>query len=233
MLSLLRRRDFALLWTGGLDLGRRRLRAARCAAVLRLRAHRLDGRDRRDDRRGARARHPARVLRRASSWIAGTGGGCSSRRTSCRPGWSPLLLLIGDGGRLWLVFVVAAAQATVSAFSTPAESALLPTLVPDRDLVAANALNALNNRLGRLVGVPVGGLLLGAAGLESVVIVDCATFVVAAALIAADGDARPRAAARRRTRRCPRGRTSGRSGWPAWGSCVASAPSRSSSSSSG
>ena len=85
-------------------------------------------------------------------------------------------------------------QATVSAFSTPAENALLPTLVPDRDLVAANALNALNNRLGRLVGVPVGGLLLGAAGLESVVIVDCATFVVAAALIAAMAthDRRPR-----------------------------------------
>ena len=45
-------------------LGRRRPRAARCAAVLRLRAHRLHGRHRRDDRRRARARHPARVVRR-------------------------------------------------------------------------------------------------------------------------------------------------------------------------
>src|SRR5215211_1948058 len=94
-----------------------------------------------------------------------------------------LLLLVPGGGWLGLVYVVAVAQASVAALMIPAESALLPSLVDDRDLVAANALNALNNRLGRLVGVPLGGALLGFLGLRSVVVVDCATFVAAALLI--------------------------------------------------
>ncbi|MBA3310896.1 MAG: MFS transporter [Nocardioidaceae bacterium] len=95
-----------------------------------------------------------------------------------------LLLLVPLGGWLWLVYAVAAAQSAVAAFSMPAEGALIPALVEDKDLVAANALNALNNRLARLIGIPVGGTLLGVFGLQPVVAVDCATFVVAALLIA-------------------------------------------------
>lgn len=94
-----------------------------------------------------------------------------------------LLLLFVDASSLWIVFVVAAAQSTVAAFAGPAEAALLPTLVGPEDLVAANALNVFNNRLGRLAGVPLGGALLGALGLTAVVIVDAATFLIAAMLI--------------------------------------------------
>ena len=154
------------------DLGRRRLRALRGAAVLRLHANRLDGCDRRDDRRGARALHPAPVLRRVfvDRWDR---GGCSSRRTSCRPGAALLCSSTAAGCGSCSS---SARPRRPSPPSRPRGERALPTL-RDRDLVVANALNALNNRLGRLVGVPVGGLLLGAAGLESVVIVDCATFV--------------------------------------------------------
>jgi MFS family permease len=193
MLSLLRRRDFALLWTGGLISvgGDRVLRAALPYFVY--------------QRTGSTVATAGMIAAElAPSILLGSFAGVFVDRWDRRrllvvanllqAAVVALLLLIDGGGRLWLVFVVAAAQATVSAFSTPAESALLPTLVPERDLVAANALNALNNRLGRLVGVPAGGLLLGTAGLESVVIVDCATFLVAAALIAAMAthDRRPR-----------------------------------------
>jgi MFS family permease len=94
------------------------------------------------------------------------------------------LLLFVPHGWLWMVYAVAVTQSAVAAFAMPAESALLPSLVDDEDLVAANALNALNNRLARLLGVPVGGALLAAVGLSAVVLVDCATFVVAALLIA-------------------------------------------------
>ena len=111
-----------------------------------------------------------------------------------------LLLLASQEGWLWVVFVAAAVQSAVAAFSAPAESALVPSLVADRDLVAANALNALNNRLGRLVGLPVGGALLGVLGLRAVVLVDCASFAVAAALIA------PVVAPRRAPRTAPAGR---------------------------
>ena len=94
-----------------------------------------------------------------------------------------LLVLVPMDGWLWLVFAVAAAQSLVGAFSSPAESALLPTLVADERLVAANALNVLNNRLGRLIGLPLGATLLAVFGLELVVLVDCASFVLAALLI--------------------------------------------------
>ena len=93
-------------------------------------------------------------------------------------------LLLVDSGWLWVVYVAAALQSSVAAFSQPAESALLPSLVPPELLVPANALNALNNRLGRLAGVPLGAALLTWWGLEAVVLVDVATFVVAAALVA-------------------------------------------------
>src|SRR5262249_50291536 len=69
-------------------------------------------------------------------------------------------------------------------FSVPAESALLPSLVGDADLVPANALNALNNRLGRLVGAPLGGATLAVVGLQGVVVADGASFVGAALLVA-------------------------------------------------
>ncbi len=95
-----------------------------------------------------------------------------------------VLLLVRDDGMLWLVYVVAVAQSSISAFSMPAEAALLPTLVPREEFVQANAMNALNNRLGRLSGVPLGAALLGWFGLDAVVLVDAATFLVAAALVA-------------------------------------------------
>jgi MFS family permease len=102
-----------------------------------------------------------------------------------------LLLLVPGEGSIWIVYVVAAAQSAIVAFAGPAETALLPTLVGDGDLLAANALNSLNNRLGRLAGAPVGGALLGLIGLEAVVAVDCASFLVAALLIAPIHTPRP------------------------------------------
>jgi MFS family permease len=105
-------------------------------------------------------------------------------------------LLLVDAGSLWVVYVVAAAQSAVASFSQPAESALLPSLVPPEDLVPANALNVLNNQVGRLVGTPLGAVLLGLGGLPVVVVVDAATFLAAAGLVAAMGgrDAPVRAA---------------------------------------
>ena len=101
-------------------------------------------------------------------------------------------LLLVDDGSLWVVYVVAAAQSAVASFSQPAESALLPSLVPSEDLVPANALNVLNNRVGRLVGTPLGAVLLGLGGLHAVVVVDVASFLAAAGLVAAMSARDPR-----------------------------------------
>jgi MFS family permease len=95
-----------------------------------------------------------------------------------------LLLLTPGLETLVLVYVVAAGQSALAAFTQPAESALLPSLVAVEELVPANALNVLNNRIGRLLGLPLGAVLYAALGLRAVVVVDAATFVVAAGLLA-------------------------------------------------
>ena len=68
----------------------------------------------------------------------------------------------------------------------PAEDALMPNLLenPDDDLVTANALNGLNNHLARLIGPVLAGVIVATGGLLAVTIIDAASFVVAAALIA-------------------------------------------------
>lgn len=95
-----------------------------------------------------------------------------------------LLVLVREPDLLAVVYVVAALQSSLSAFSLPAESSLLPTLVPEEDLVAANALNVLNNRVGRLAGLPLGAAVFAWAGLGAVVALDVASFLVAAGLVA-------------------------------------------------
>jgi predicted MFS family arabinose efflux permease len=94
------------------------------------------------------------------------------------------LLAVHDRSDLPLLYGVIVAQATFAAFFEPAKNTVLPTLVgPDRT-VSANALVGLNNDLGRIVGGPFGGVLLAATGLSGVVLVDIATYLIAAALVA-------------------------------------------------
>jgi hypothetical protein len=102
------------------------------------------------------------------------------------------LLAVGSPDLLWLLYLVRAATGVGGLIFDPAESALLPRLVGEERLVTANALNALNNNIGRLVGPVAGGLLYAGGGLPAVVIVDAASFALSAALIMAiRANARP------------------------------------------
>jgi predicted MFS family arabinose efflux permease len=96
----------------------------------------------------------------------------------------PLLLLIQSPEWIWIVYVVGFLESTLGQFFTPAENALLPTLVGEENLVSANSLNALNDNLARILGSAVGGLLLGVWGLSSVVIADALSYLFSALLIA-------------------------------------------------
>src|SRR5215218_7113094 len=193
MLALLRRRDFGLLWLGGLVsiAGDWVLRAALPYFVY--------------ERTGSTVATAGMIAAElAPGILVGSVAGVFVDRwhrkrvlvlgNLLQAAAVALLLLVPDGGWLGFVYVAAVAQAMVAAFSVPAESALLPTLVGDEDLVIANSLNALNNRIGRLVGLPLGGTLLAVLGLRGVVVADCATFFAAAALIAAISVPRSRAA---------------------------------------
>jgi MFS family permease len=108
------------------------------------------------------------------------------------------LLLVHDRAGLPILYAVIAVESGLGALFEPTKSALLPTLVERDRLVSANSLVALNNNVGRLVGGPLGGLLLAAGGgLPTIVVVDAASFLLAFALMVrlASAPARPAATA--------------------------------------
>jgi MFS family permease len=94
------------------------------------------------------------------------------------------LLLVHNGHGLVIVYAVIVAQASLAALFDPAKNALLPALVDPRQLVSANSLAGLGTAVGRLAGGPLGGLLLAAGSLRTIVSVDALSFGVAALLIA-------------------------------------------------
>jgi MFS family permease len=94
------------------------------------------------------------------------------------------LLSVHSAGWLWLIYLVAFVQAVIAQFFTPAKNAIVPLLVGESDLVAANALNSLSENLTRLTAPALGGTLYGLLGLASVVWIDCASFLASGVLIA-------------------------------------------------
>lgn len=93
------------------------------------------------------------------------------------------LLAVAAGGPLWLVYVVALVEATFSQFFVPAKNALVPNLVAERDLTAANSLNSIGEDIPSLVGPLLGGALYGLVGLGGLVLLDVASYLVSAILI--------------------------------------------------
>lgn len=94
------------------------------------------------------------------------------------------LLLVHDGRGLVIAYGVIVVQASLAALFAPAKNALVPAVVDAPQLVSANSLMGLGAAIGRLVGGPLGGLLLAAGSLRAVVVADAVSFAVAAVLIA-------------------------------------------------
>ncbi|MDQ3880745.1 MAG: MFS transporter [Chloroflexota bacterium] len=182
MLTVLRQRNFALVWFGGLVsiTGDWMLRIAAPVYVYRVTGSTL-----------ATGASVAAVY--APQLLFGSLAGVfvdrwDRRRTMAvanlaRAGVLLPLLLVASADSLWIVYAVTAAEATIGLFFGPAENALLPRLVGDDRLMAANSLNSLNNNLGRLLGPPLGALTVAFAGLGGVAAVDAATYVVGGILI--------------------------------------------------
>ncbi|MBW3633715.1 MAG: MFS transporter, partial [Chloroflexi bacterium] len=191
MISTLRHRDFALLWTAGL------ISVAGDFALiiaLPLHAYALSGSAVATGGVFAASLLPRVLL----GSIAGVFVDRWDRKQTmvaadlARAALLLPLLAVESADLLWLLYLVRAVTGTIGLLFEPAESALLPRLVGEERLVSANALNALNNNLGRLLGPAAGGLLYAGGGLPAVVIVDAASFAVSAVLIMAiRANARP------------------------------------------
>lgn len=94
-----------------------------------------------------------------------------------------LPLLAVTPHRIWPAFVVAGTQSVLARVNNPATAALLPRLVPADQLMAANSAVAIGENLARLVGSPLGGIIVEVSGLRGVVLADGASFLVVALAI--------------------------------------------------
>lgn len=183
MLSVLRQRNFALLWLAGLIST-----AGDFALVIALPLYIYQQTD------STLATAAIFAVRVVPSMLIGSFAGVfidrwDRKRTMIwadllRAGTVLLLLVATSDDLLVLVFVVASVQGTIGLFFSPAENALLPLLVDEEHLVTANALNALNDNIGRLIGPVIGAWLYASSGLNGAAIVEAASYAGSAALIA-------------------------------------------------
>lgn len=93
------------------------------------------------------------------------------------------LAFVRSAELVWIVYVVAFTESLLGRFVRPAEAAMLPRLVDKSDLVAANSLGAFASNTARLVGPTLGGILAGIYGLGAMAAFDSATFLIAALLV--------------------------------------------------
>ena len=182
MLATLRQRDFGLLWFGGLIslTGSWVLQVA-----LPFHVYQITG--------SALAAGAMAIAHTLPAVLLGSLAGVFVDRWNRK--WTMvaanlvqgLLLLplfwVRSAEWVWVVYLVAVTESAVTQFFAPAENTLLPRLVPGERLVAANSLNVLNNSLAVIVGPAVGGVLMGTAGLTTVVLLNTATYLIAGVMI--------------------------------------------------
>ena len=102
------------------------------------------------------------------------------------------LLLVHDRGDVWILYAVAAAYGISFSLVGAGGSALLATMLPADELADANGVMQTAREGLRLVAPLAGAALFTAAGGATVALLDVATFLVAAAALAAMRVAEPR-----------------------------------------
>jgi MFS family permease len=85
---------------------------------------------------------------------------------------------------LWLLLALAFTQSAVGAFFNPARAAFVPEIVPADRLLGANAVSETSRVIAGVAGVGAAGVIAGLGDLRLVFLIDAATFVASAVLIA-------------------------------------------------
>ncbi|WP_330296277.1 MFS transporter [Streptomyces sp. NBC_00503] len=84
-----------------------------------------------------------------------------------------------DYHRVWLLYSVVALQSLCGALNGPARSAMIPRLLPNEQLPAANALNSVTMTFGMTAGPMLGGVIVGWWGYQAAYLIDAVTFSAA------------------------------------------------------
>lgn len=93
-------------------------------------------------------------------------------------------LFVRTPDQLWIVYVLTVFQLGLSTFFEPAKTAAIPSIVEDRELVAANAISSVTWSVMLTLGAAIGGLITGWFGTDAAFILDAASYLLSAALIA-------------------------------------------------
>jgi MFS family permease len=94
-------------------------------------------------------------------------------------------LFVRRPDQLWIIYVLTVFQLGLSTFFEPAKTAAIPSIVEDRELVAANAITSVTWSVMLTLGAAIGGLITGWFGTNVAFILDAATYLLSAALITA------------------------------------------------
>jgi len=93
-------------------------------------------------------------------------------------------LFVRRPDQLWIIYVLTVFQLGLSTFFEPAKTAAIPSIVEDRELVAANAISSVTWSAMLTIGAAIGGLITGWFGTNVAFILDATTYLLSAALIA-------------------------------------------------
>jgi MFS family permease len=94
------------------------------------------------------------------------------------------LLFVQGADQIWLIYLIVALKVVLTAFFEPARSALIPNLCRREELVAANGIAGATWSAMLAIGAALGGLVVGTLGIQAAFLIDAATFLLSAVLIA-------------------------------------------------
>ncbi|HIQ02303.1 MAG TPA: MFS transporter, partial [Anaerolineales bacterium] len=95
------------------------------------------------------------------------------------------VLLVRTTGQLWVLYLAAAGMALVGTFFYPARNAAIPNLVPGSLLLAANGLIQGSYIIALILGPMVAGMVVDLWGMQAAILFDSGTFLVSATTILA------------------------------------------------
>ncbi len=93
-------------------------------------------------------------------------------------------LFVRRADQLWIIYLLTVLQLALSTFFEPAKTAAIPSIVSDRELVAANAISSVTWSAMLTLGAAIGGVITGWFGTNVSFVLDALTYLLSAALIA-------------------------------------------------
>ncbi|MEF2967106.1 MFS transporter [Paenibacillus sp. M1] len=86
--------------------------------------------------------------------------------------------------RPWHLYVLTFLISTLECFTSPAEIALVPQLLPKDKLMSGNSISTSVSKIAELAGLAVAGGIIAFAGISGAILIDGLTFFIAALIIA-------------------------------------------------